>query len=134
MWRLLRALALVQAGERRPLATVLTEMRPVLGRQTTVAVITPSADPAWVETLWPLLRQGVAPTAILLDPISFGGQGDLSPVRSLLARLGIPAQVIRRGYPFRLSPRLHQEGGTWEFRTTAMGRAIVVRRPREVMA
>ena len=134
LWRLLRALALVQAGERRPLATVLTEMRPVLGRQTTVAVITPSADPAWVEALWPLLRQGVAPTAILLDPISFGGQGDLPPVRSLLARLGIPAQAIRRGYPFRLSPRLHQEGGTWEFRTTAMGRAIVVRRPREVMA
>ena len=43
LWRLLRALALVQAGERRPLATVLTEMRAVLGRRPTVAGNTPSA-------------------------------------------------------------------------------------------
>jgi len=49
-------------------------------------------------------------------------------VRTMLARLGIPAQVIRRGYPFRFSPRTRRKGGAWEFRTTAMGRAIVVRR------
>jgi len=134
LWRLLRALALVQAGERRPLATVLTEMRPVLGRQATVAAITPSGDPAWVEALWPLLGQGVAPTAILLDPASFGGQGNLSVVRSMLAGLGIPAHVIYQGYPFRFSPPTRREGGAWEFKTTATGRVIVVRRPREAMA
>ena len=134
LWRLLRALALVQAGERRPLATVLTEMRPVLGRQMTVAVITPSGDPAWVEALGPLSRQGVAPVAILLDPASFGGKGNLAVVRSMLARLGIPAQVICRGYPFRLSPRIRREGGAWEFKTTATGRVIVTRRPREAVA
>ena len=133
LWRLLRALALVQAGEQRPLATVLTEMRAVLGRRTTVAVITPSGDPAWVETLSPLLRRGVAPTAILLDPASFSGMGDLSLVRSMLARLGIPAHVIYQGHAFRLSPRTRRRGGTWEFRTTATGRVIVVRRPREAM-
>ena len=133
LWRLLRALALVQAGERRPLATVLTEMRAVLGRRTTVAVITPSGDPAWVEALSPLLRQGAAPTAILLDPGSFGGQGDLSVVRSMLARLGIPAHVIAQGHPFRLSPRTQRRGGKWEFKTTATGRVIVVQRPREAV-
>ncbi|MBM4465968.1 MAG: DUF58 domain-containing protein [Chloroflexi bacterium] len=134
LWRVLRALALVQAGERRPLATVLTEMRAVLGRRTTVAVITPSGAPAWVEALWPLLRQGVAPTAILLDPASFGGQGDLSVVRSMLAGLGIPAHVVAQGYPFRFSPPTRREGGAWEFKTTATGRVVVVRRPREAMA
>jgi len=130
LWRVLRALALVQAGERRPLATVLTEMRAVLGRRTTVAVITPSGDPAWVEALWPLLGRGVAPTAILLDPASFGGEGDLSVVRSMLAKLGIPAHIIYQGHPFRLSPRTRRGGGRWEFKTTATGRAIVVQRPR----
>jgi uncharacterized protein (DUF58 family) len=134
LWRVLRALALVQAGEQRPLDTVLTEMRAVLGRRTTAAVITSSGDPAWVEALWPLLRQGVTPMAILLDPASFGGQGDLSVVRSMLAGLGIPAHVIYQGHPFRLSPRTRREEGAWEFRTTATGRVVVVRRPREAMA
>lgn len=109
-------------------------MRAVLGRRTTAAVITSSGDPAWVEALWPLLRQGVAPMAILLDPASFGGQGDLSVVRSMLAGLGIPANVIYQGHPFRLSPRTRREEGAWEFRTTATGRVVVVRRPREAMA
>jgi hypothetical protein len=133
LWHLLQVLARVQAGESSPLATVLTEMRALLGRRTTVAVITPSGDPAWVEALWPLLRRGVAPTAILLDPASFGGQGDLSPVRSMLAGLGIPAHVIAQGYPFRPSPRTHRQGGTWEFRVTPLGRVIVMQRPREAM-
>jgi uncharacterized protein (DUF58 family) len=133
LYRFLRALALVQVGQSAPLATVLTEMRAILGQRATVAVITPSGDPAWVQALWPLLRRGAAPTAILLDPASFGGSGHLSPVRSMLAGLGIPAHVIARGYPFRPSPRTHRPGGTWEFRTTATGRVIVVQRPREAM-
>jgi uncharacterized protein (DUF58 family) len=133
LWCLLRALALVQAGESAPLATVLTEMRAVLGRQTTAAVITPSCNPAWVEALGPLLRRGVAPTAILMDPASFGGQGDLSPVRGMLAGLGIPAHIVARGYPFRPSSRTHRQGGTWKFKTTATGRVIVTQRPREAV-
>jgi uncharacterized protein (DUF58 family) len=133
LWHLLQSLARVQAGESSPLATVLTQMRGVLGRRTTVTVITPSADPAWVEALWPLLRHGVAPTAILLDPASFGGQGDLSPVRGMLAGLGIPAHIIPQGYPFRPSPRTQRQAGTWEFRITPLGRVVVVRRPREAV-
>jgi hypothetical protein len=112
---------------------VITEMRAVLGRRTTMAVITPSADPAWVEALGPLLRQGVAPAAILLDPASFGGQQDLSPVRSMLAGLGIPAHVIAQGHPFRLSPRIRRPAGMWEFKMTPLGRVVAVRRPREAM-
>lgn len=133
LWHLLQVLAWVRAGESFPLATVLTEMRTVLGRRTTVAVITPSGDPAWVEALGPLLRRGVAPTAILLDPASFGGEEDLSPVRSILAKLGIPAHVIAQGYPFRPSPRTRRQAGAWEFRVTPLGRAVVVRRPQEAM-
>jgi hypothetical protein len=77
------------------------------------------------------LRQGVAPTAILLDSASFGGQGGISVVRGMLANLGIPAHVVAQGHPFRLSPRIRREEGAWEFRITATGRAVVTRRPRE---
>ena len=131
LYRLLRALALVQAGKSSPLATVLTKMRAVLGRQTTVVVITPSADLAWVEALSPLLRLGVAPVAILLDPASFGGPGNLAPVRGMLAGLGIPAHVIAQGYPFHFSRRTRREGGAWGFMTTGTGRVITTQRPRE---
>jgi len=110
LYRLLRTLALVQAGESSPLATVLTEMRAVLARRTTVAVITPSSDPAWVEALWSLVRRGVAPTTILLDPASFGGQRDLSLVRSMLIGMGIPAHIIVQGMPHNLRPILGFQG------------------------
>ena len=131
LWRILRALALVEATEQRPLATVLTEMRAVLGRQTTVMVITPSANPAWVEAVGWLLYRDVIPTAVLLDPHSFGGQGDLSPVRSMLARLGVPTHMISQGYPFRLSAQTEQQARAWEFKVTPLGRVIAVRTPRE---
>jgi len=131
LYRLLRALALVQAGESAPLATVLTEMRAVLRQRTTVVVITPSGDPVWVEALSSLLRQGVASTAILLDPASFGGRESIAPVRSMLAGMSIPAHIIAQGYPFRFSLRTRRPGGAWEFKTTATGRVIVTQRPRE---
>ncbi len=132
LWELLRALALVQAGADTPLHTVLGETRPLLGRRTTVIVITPSVDPAWVEALWPLVRQGVAPSVVLLDPASFGGSGDLSTVRGMLAGLGIPVSVVAQGYPFQPPVHVRREVGRWEFKTTATGRVIVTQRPREV--
>jgi uncharacterized protein (DUF58 family) len=133
LWRILRALAVVEAAEQRPLATVLTEMRAVLGRQTTVMVITPSANPAWVEAVGWLLYRDVVPTAILLDPATFGGQENLSLVRSILARLGVPTHMISQGYPFLLSARTEQQVRAWEFKVTPLGRVIAVRTPREAV-
>jgi uncharacterized protein (DUF58 family) len=100
-WHILQALARVRAGGRWPLQRVLAEMDRNLGRGTILAVITPSLDPAWVAgLLWPM-RRGVAPTVLLLDPASFGGEGDAAPLVGLLADLGVPAERIVQGMPFR---------------------------------
>jgi uncharacterized protein (DUF58 family) len=131
LWRILRILAVVRTAEQRPLAGVLSEMREGLGRQATVMVITASSDPKWVEAIPGLLHQGTVPTAILLDPVTFGGVGDLGPVRSMLGSMGIATHVIAQGYPFVPSEGMDQRRATWEFKLTPFGRAIAVRSPRE---
>ncbi len=105
-WHMLRALATVHAGGGRPLDRVLAEMDRNLGRGMTLAVITPSTDPAWVAGLLRPRRRGIAPVALLLDAESFGeprrapGEGSTAALHELLANLGIPAHVIGQGMPF----------------------------------
>lgn len=129
LWEILHALASVQAGGTSSLAAVLTQMRPLFGQRSTLAVITPSADPSWVAALWAFLRLGIAPIALLLDAVSFGGTGDLSPVRDVLAGLAVPVQTLSLGLPFFL-PTVHKVG-SWEFKTTPTGKVVVTQRPRE---
>jgi uncharacterized protein (DUF58 family) len=131
LWRILQALALVRASERRPLARVLMQMRAGLGRSTSVMIITPSTDPAWAEAISWFLHQGTVPTAILLDPVTFGGEGDLATARSMLHGMGIATHVIAQGHPFQLSKSTEEHAAAWEFKVTPFGRAVAVRTPRE---
>jgi uncharacterized protein (DUF58 family) len=110
-WRILQALAVVRAGGNWPLERVLAEMDHNLGQGTTLAVITPSCDPAWVASLLPPMRRGVAPTVLLLDADSFckgkdppdpGSKGQaLDAMSGLLADFGIPTHRIVQGMPFQ---------------------------------
>jgi len=125
-WRILQALATVRAGGNWPLERVLTEMDRNLGRGTTLAVITPSCDPAWVASLLPPMRRGVTPTAILLDPASFGGQGNVDALTGLLADFGVSSHRIVKGTPF--TPVVeHKRIGRPEYKVLpGTGRVIVV--------
>lgn len=136
MWQVLRELALVDEGTRLTMAEVLSHLKSLAGSRASVLAITPSCDPAWVGSLLNLSGQGTAPAAVLLDAESFGLTGsDPSPtlehkVRPLLARADIRTHLVRKGYPF--PPRTPaRRQGHWEFKTTPMGRAIVVRRPED---
>jgi uncharacterized protein (DUF58 family) len=125
-WHILQALATVRAGGRYPLERVLTEMNRNLGRGMTLAVITPSCDPAWVAGLLPPMRRGVAPTIVLLDPVSFGGQGNVSALAGLLADLGVPSHLVVKGMPF--TPIVeHKRIGRPEYKVlSGTGRVIAV--------
>lgn len=137
MWRILQALAVVKAGGAHPIAEVVYQLRFSLGHGTSVLVITPSLASEWVDALMPLTRLGIAPSVVLLDAASFAEPGGLeglsegtSGMRGLLAKAGVPAHVVRQGYPFRgLAKRRRR--GYWEFKTSPMGRAVLVRRPDE---
>ena len=130
-----------QAGGTRPLAEVLRQLRPSLGHKTSVLVIAPLGAPTsratWIDALLPLTRAGRAPSVVLLDAASFAGAGRESGegdavegARALLTRAGVPVHVIRQGHPFP-APRDVRRRGYWEFKTSPLGRAVLVRRPEE---
>ena len=125
-WRILQELARVRAVGNWPLGRVLAEMDPNLGRGMTLAVITPSCDPDWLSSLLPPMRRGVAPTVVLLDPVSFGGTGNVDGMRALLADLGIPSHSVAKGMPFRPTVE-HKRIGRPEYRVLpATGRVVAV--------
>jgi uncharacterized protein (DUF58 family) len=125
-WRILQALATVQAGRGWPLDRVLTEMDRNFGRGMTLAVITPSCDPAWLEGLLPPMRRGIAPAVLLLDPETFGGKGNVGAIRGLLAEIGVPSHLVAKGMPFE--PVLeHRRIGRPEYKVLrGTGRVIAV--------
>jgi hypothetical protein len=123
-------LALVDKGS-RPLAELLARARPRFGERTSLVIVTPNVEGDWVEALWPLLRRGVIPTVLLLDPVSFGGSGDANKTSALLSGLGITSYVITRDLLDRPESRPGRQG-QWEWSVTPLGRAVTTRRPREL--
>jgi uncharacterized protein (DUF58 family) len=124
---ILRALALVNPGP-RSLAEVLARVRPALGQQASLIIITPAANGDWVEALLPLLRRGAVATGLLLDPVSFGGMGDARGTLALLTDLGVTRYLITRDLLDRPEARPGHQG-RWEWRITPTGRAIAVGQP-----
>jgi uncharacterized protein (DUF58 family) len=125
-WRILQALATVRAGGAWPLKRVLAEMDRNLGRGITLAVITPSCDPGWVAELLPPMRRGVSPTVVILDPESFGGEGNVEAMIGLLADLGVSSHRIAQGMPFKPIVE-HKRVGRPKYRVLpGTGRVIAV--------
>jgi hypothetical protein len=72
------------------------------------------------------MRRGVTPTVVLLDPVSFEGQGNVEALTGLLAELGITSHLIPKGMPFRPIAE-HKRIGRPEYKVLpGTGRVIVV--------
>ena len=97
MIRILDALAHVRAGAEPALAATLEEESVQRARGGNLMVITPSTDPAWVNSLTALLHSGAHGMVALLDAASFGGDASSQGMAGLLAERGIPSYVVRRG-------------------------------------
>ena len=129
-WRILRTLALVTPGS-RPLAELLARARPVFGQVASLIIITPAVDSGWVEGLLPLLRRGVVPTVLLLDPVSFGGTGDVSRIHTLLSDLGVACYVVTHDLLDRPAAHPDQQDH-WEWQVSPHRQMALVRRPRNM--
>ena len=120
--RMLEHLAVAQVGD-YALPHLLSDLGASFGRGMTVAVVTPSSDPAWMVGLVDLARRGLTPVAVILDAKSFGSESDSAALLGELARFNIRAFLIRQGQ--RFSPlgtqRQRQEPG---YRVLASGRVI----------
>lgn len=90
-WRILKALAMAEAGE-RSLAELVMVRRPA--QIATLIAITPSTDPGWINAAGS--RHGGSRVALLVDPAEFGGSVDQSKVIAALAQSGIPFHHMPR--------------------------------------
>ena len=84
--RILESLAMARTWGDAPLDGLLSNEARRFGRHTTVVVITPSTDEAWVAALGMLRARGVKVAAIVLEPSTFGGaESSLGVFASLAA-------------------------------------------------
>jgi hypothetical protein len=103
----------------------------VLDQHASLVIITPAIDDVWIEALASLLWRGITPTVLLLDPVSFGGTGEVGRAAALLSNLGVAHYVITRDLLDRPENQPGRQG-QWEWRVLGTGRAAPVRRPRDV--
>ncbi len=127
-WKILRALALVQADGQIALQAALRDLSRIATKGAAAIIITPNGSMDWLPDLATLARSGVQSNVALLDRPSFGGQGNTQTLRDAVRQMGYSAHIIRQG---EVGQPLHErEGrGFWEFKVTGTGKAIAVSKP-----
>jgi len=95
--RILEAMAVARAAGSTPLCRVLEEENRRFGRHTTLLVVTPSVDEAWLPSLESAVQHGTRAAVVLLERASFGAEDDRPLPLDALAAIGVPAYVVRAG-------------------------------------
>jgi uncharacterized protein (DUF58 family) len=126
---LLKALA-VAAPSLLDLKEYIQRIGQTIGSNSSLLIITADTDPAWTESLLPLMWRGVKPAVFLFDMISFGGVVDTKSVQETLQALGVSFHVIPRELLDKPQARPGTEG-KWEWRVSGTGKAIAVNQPLE---
>jgi uncharacterized protein (DUF58 family) len=128
-WEILRRLALATPGK-TALGEVLERIRPNLGRSASLLIITPTRNTDWFIRLPLLSRRGIRPTVLLLDLHSFDNQRDNSGVAAGLKKMYVPCHVLPREM-FDQPEAQPGKKGQWEWRVSALGKAIPVHAPED---
>jgi uncharacterized protein (DUF58 family) len=115
---ILRALALVGTGQ-RTLTDLLARVGPALGQRGSLVIISPDVDGRWLESLVPMMRRGLVPTVLLLDPASFGGESRAGSVLASLEAMSVTHYVVT---PDLLDRPDAQPGHVGQWRRTPQGR------------
>ena len=128
-WEILRRLALASPGE-TSLGEVLERVRPHLERSSSLLIITPTQNTDWYSALHLLSLRGIRPTVMLLDLHSFDNKRNNSGVAAGLKKMHVPCYVLLREM-FDLPEAQPGTQGQWEWRISALGKAIPVRAPED---
>jgi len=128
-WEILRALALASPGT-TSLGEVLEHIRPNLGHNATLIIVTPTVQLDWLNTVPLLRRRGITPSILLLDPQTFGGRVSNKPLLAALEKMGVSHHVISHAL-LDLPEARPGVSGQWKWRISPTGRAIPVRAPEE---
>jgi len=123
LWGILRALAMISPAG-RSLGELLKQLSPRESARSSLILITPEVTGRWLEPLLMLVRRGIQPTVLLLDPASYGGKGDPGLLSAQLTECGIAQYVFTRDLLDR--PELHPgTPGGIKWKVTPRGRAII---------
>lgn len=94
--KILRALAVLRAEGTSSLGEVITAESHLFGKQDTLVLVTPSLDQEWMAALQVQLFKVTSAVAVLIEPGTFGGEGNpLFPVSTLTA-LNVPTYLVKR--------------------------------------
>jgi uncharacterized protein (DUF58 family) len=95
--KILEALALLQAEGDMPLQGLVEAQARHLPRGSTVVLITPSTADTVYRTVDLLVRRGLRPVVVLVDPLSFGGYFSVQRVAEQLKMMNVPYCQIQEG-------------------------------------
>ena len=126
---ILRALALAQPGT-RPLSDLLEDAQKSVRHGASLIVITPNVQADWAAPMLQLVKIGITPTVLLLDPLSFGGIESTAGAVGMLNDYGVSHNVIKSDLLNR--PEAHPgKQGKWEWRVLGRGKTLAVRKPAD---
>jgi uncharacterized protein (DUF58 family) len=123
LWEILRALAMITPAE-RPLGDLLRQLNPRESARSSLILITPEVTGRWLESLLFLMRRGIQPTVLLLDPVSYGGKANPANLSSQLTECGIAQYVFTRDLLDRPELRPGVPDGI-KWKVTPRGRAVI---------
>jgi len=122
-------LAIAKPGE-RPLSDLLEDAQKSVRHGASLIIITPNVQADWVAALLQLVKIGITPTVLLLDPLTFGGTETTAGAVTMLNEYGIAHNVIQSDLLNR--PEAHPgQQGKWEWRILGRGKAVAVRKPSD---
>lgn len=126
--KIMRSLALSKAGSCQ-LSHLLRSSRESFQQAASLIIISPDIGSDWWDPLIRLKSKGMIPTVLLLDPSSFGAEGDPNSLFRRLQNVEIPTYVIGADmYADQLEVR---EEPLWEWRVFGTGQAIPIRKPAD---
>jgi uncharacterized protein (DUF58 family) len=127
--KIMRSLALSKTGG-FSLAHLLRKSRDSFQQAASLIIITPDIGSDWWDPLLWLKVKGLIPTILLLDPSSFGAQGNPNHLARKLQNEGIPAYTIRAEM---FADQLEiEEEPQWEWRVFGTGQAIPIKKPTDL--
>jgi uncharacterized protein (DUF58 family) len=95
--RLLETLAVLRAEGQVAVQDALNAEMHLFPRGTTLIVVTPTTNEAWLTAARQLTRRGLRVVAVMIDPESFGGRRSVASLAGLLQASNIVTYVVRCG-------------------------------------
>lgn len=95
--RILESLAIARSLSDYPLHAMLALEAHRFTRGTTLVIVTSSLNPRWVQELQVIVRRGVRPTCVFIDPSSFDKAYQSEEIRGMLQLARIPHIPVQQG-------------------------------------